>query len=232
MMYPFSDDTLFRGNNRTLECLKLTLDPITIDMLQTSNTFAPGQYTKLHNVSVYNIDRFSEVQTITDYAYTSFVLKMSPALQIFTDKSVLMSDRQLRFFHNSSSLAGLRILCLPDLTVYMSNLVPLLKALRQLESIECRLILDDLGMSAECMRPTYNPLSARLKHVELTSYEEVYDSVFQSIVLLAMVCPALMRCYIVHESREKLNAFVDSAVEAMPPSACRDRLLAIKYIEY
>ncbi|KAJ2880112.1 hypothetical protein H4R27_004921 [Coemansia aciculifera] len=232
MEYPFSDETLFKGNSRTLECLMMRLDPITIDMLRTSDTFANGQYAKLRNVSVKSLDPFSEVQSISDYIYTSFVLKMSPALQVFIDKAVIMDHNKLSFFHNSPNLTGLRILNLPEMTVHMSSLVPLLKSLRQLEAVECKYILDDLGMSADCVRSTYYPLSARLKFISLTAYEEACDDVFRSIILLALVCPALMRCYMPHDWREKFNSYVDSTVEAQSLSLYQDRLLAIKYVEY
>ncbi|KAJ2456745.1 hypothetical protein GGF42_003084, partial [Coemansia sp. RSA 2424] len=232
MEYPFSDETLFRGNSRTLESLKMALDPITVDMLRTNDTFANGHYAKLRNLSVRSLDISSEVQNTTDYIYTSFVLKMSPALHIFTDRAVLMGHSKLSFFRSCPNLAGLRMLNLPEMAFHMSSLVPLLKSQRQLESIECKLITDDLGMSADCMLSTYNPLSARLKFISLTGYEEVCDSAFQSIVLLALVCPALMRCYMLHDWREKLNAFVDSALETMPVSLYRDRLSAIKYVKY
>ncbi|KAJ2750402.1 hypothetical protein GGI19_005126 [Coemansia pectinata] len=232
MEYPFSDETLFKGNSRTLECLMMRLDPITIDMLRTSDTFANGQYAKLRNVTVKSLDPFSEVQSISDYIYTSFVLKMSPALQVFIDKAVIMDHNKLSFFHNSPNLTGLRILNLPEMTVHMSSLVPLLKSLRQLEAVECKYILDDLGMSADCVRSTYYPLSARLKFISLTAYEEACDDVFRSIILLALVCPALMRCHMPHDWREKFNSYVDSTVEAQSLSLYQDRLLAIKYVEY
>ncbi|KAJ2743416.1 hypothetical protein GGI20_003756 [Coemansia sp. BCRC 34301] len=232
MEYPFSDETLFKGNSCTLESLKITLDPITVDMLRESDTFAHGQYAKLRNVCVKSLDPFSEVQTTTDYIYTSFVLKMSPKLHIFTDNGVLMGHNKLRFFHNCSNLTDLRMLNLPEMTIHMSSLVPLLKSLGRLESIECKFITDDLGISADDMLSTFNPLSARLKFVSLTGYEDVCNSVFNSIVLLALVCPALMRCYMLHDWRERLNAFVDSALEAMPSALHRDRLSAIKYVDY
>ncbi|KAJ2031441.1 hypothetical protein H4S03_006624 [Coemansia sp. S3946] len=230
MEYPFSDETLFKGNSRTLECLMMRLDPITIDMLRTSDTFANGQYAKLRNVSVKSLDPFSEVQSISDYIYTSFVLKMSPALQVFIDNAVLMDHSKLSFFHKCPNLTGLRILNLPEMTVHMSSLVPLLKSLRQLEAVECKYILDDLGMTADCMSSTYYPLSTRLKFLSLAAYEDACDDVFRSIVLLALVCPALMRCHMPHDWREKFNSYVDSTIESF--SLYQDRLSAIKYIEY
>ncbi|KAJ2259041.1 hypothetical protein GGI13_000195 [Coemansia sp. RSA 455] len=230
MEYPFSDETLFKGNSRTLECLMMRLDPITIDMLRTSDTFANGQYAKLRNVSVKSLDPFSEVQSISDYIYTSFVLKMSPALQVFIDNAVLMDHSKLSFFHKCPNLTGLRILNLPEMTVHMSSLVPLLKSLRQLEAVECKYILDDLGMTADCVRSTYYPLSTRLKFLSLAAYEDACDDVFRSIVLLALVCPALMRCHMPYDWREKFNSYVDSTIESF--SLYQDRLSAIKYIEY
>ncbi|KAJ2836829.1 hypothetical protein FBU31_001274 [Coemansia sp. 'formosensis'] len=232
MEYPFTDETPFKGNSRTLESLMVRLDPITVDMLRTSATFASGQYARLQNVSVKSLDPSSEVQTVTDYTYTSFVLKMSPALQVLTDRGVLMGYHKMRFFNTCPNLTGLRILNLPEMTVHMSSLIPLLKSLRHVEKLECKFILDDLGMSADCIRSTYYPLSDQLKLISLTNHEEECDDVFMSIVLLALVCPALMRCHMPHEWREKFNSHVDSAVEAQPFSLYQDRLAAIKYLEY
>ncbi|KAJ2031963.1 hypothetical protein IWW57_000456 [Coemansia sp. S610] len=229
MEYPFNDETLFKGNGRTLECLKMRLDPITIDMLRTNDTFASGQYPKLRNVSVRGLELFTEVQSISDYIYTSFVLKMSPSLQVFTDVAMLMGPHKLRFFHGC---ANLRILNVPEMTVYMSSLVPLLKSLRQLERLECKYIVDDLGLSADCVRSTYYPLSDRLRHLSLTRYEEACDDLFQSIVLLALVCPGLMRCHMLHEWRERFNSYVDNAVTDQSLGLYKERLSAIKYLEY
>ncbi|KAJ2002548.1 hypothetical protein GGI04_003292 [Coemansia thaxteri] len=230
MEHPFGDNTLFRGNCGTLESLQMALDCITINMLKRNEVFAAGKYAKLRNIYIRSIDQESEVESIPDYIYQSFVLKMSPKAQIFTDQEVMIDQSKVALFCNSPNLADLRVLNLPSLALHMTSLVPLLKGLRRLERLECSSLVGDLDIDADCMHAAHFPLASRLRLLSLTSYDDEHNDAFGCIMLLALVCPVLTHCRMSYGWRESFNSFVQGTVETAPYSLCRDRLMALKYI--
>ncbi|KAJ2896531.1 hypothetical protein IWW38_001996 [Coemansia aciculifera] len=50
--YPFGDDTIFRGNSATLECLDLYLDAATVFILRKHRVFTPTSHPRLQCVNI------------------------------------------------------------------------------------------------------------------------------------------------------------------------------------
>ncbi|KAJ2909927.1 hypothetical protein GGI21_001387 [Coemansia aciculifera] len=74
--YPFTDDTVFRGNSGTLESLALVLDCNSIAMMRRHGVFTATIRPKLQHVFTAYFDAFEEGVTLTGTEYLQYMLSI------------------------------------------------------------------------------------------------------------------------------------------------------------
>ncbi|KAJ2246813.1 hypothetical protein GGI13_005294 [Coemansia sp. RSA 455] len=92
--YPFSDDTLFRGNSATLEYLKMELDRHSCSVLYEYNVFSPGSHSKLWCVDVTLSEEVMPDPDANTADYLEYVLSIGSEASVQTIKGY-MYDRKL-----------------------------------------------------------------------------------------------------------------------------------------
>ncbi|KAJ2895018.1 hypothetical protein GGI21_005209, partial [Coemansia aciculifera] len=77
MVYPFSDDVLFRGNVTTLRYLYIASEPATIYTLNNSKTFDGKRFTNLRHVKVCAVYTNSSTDAATAELVIDFIIKIA-----------------------------------------------------------------------------------------------------------------------------------------------------------
>ncbi|KAJ2459645.1 hypothetical protein GGI03_005494 [Coemansia sp. RSA 2337] len=123
--YPFGDDTLFRENAATLECLSMMLDPEMVAMFKEYDVFSPSRHLKLRCVEMGNMRDLIPTPFATSVEYTQFVLDMAPAASVLVIYNTPSKDQLplvLSLLGEHTSIRVLRLpltsMCLWDALVY------------------------------------------------------------------------------------------------------------------
>ncbi|KAJ2439029.1 hypothetical protein GGF42_008099, partial [Coemansia sp. RSA 2424] len=77
-VYPFSDDTLFRGNAATLEVLEMELTRSMASMLRKYSVFTPASHPKLQCVNIRYFDKFTPDAFASMAEVAQFALSIGP----------------------------------------------------------------------------------------------------------------------------------------------------------
>ncbi|KAJ2103319.1 hypothetical protein GGI09_000731 [Coemansia sp. S100] len=104
--FPFADDTLFRGNAKTLEYLHLQLDDLSVSVFQRHRVFTPVSHPKLRRVKIQHAKGRKPSTLSTTSDYLRFVLNISSnaAVCSFYDVSgVLGLQSELLLFDDHPS---------------------------------------------------------------------------------------------------------------------------------
>ncbi|KAJ2098063.1 hypothetical protein GGI09_003504 [Coemansia sp. S100] len=112
--FPFGDDTLFRGNAKTLEYLHLQLDDLSVSVFQRHRVFTPVSHPKLRRVKIQHAKGRKPSTLSTTSDYLRFVLNISSNATVcsFYDVSgVLGLQSELLLFDDHRHI---RILDMPN----------------------------------------------------------------------------------------------------------------------
>ncbi|KAJ2753375.1 hypothetical protein GGI19_003180 [Coemansia pectinata] len=142
--YPFGDDTLFRGNEATLEQLFMKLYHATVDVITRYKVFGPNNHLKLQFVYISKIYDGRVRMFANADAYLQFVLEIGSRAQArrIGNLSLMVVSHFLSFF---SSCPSIKTLSLPDTTIMFWDVINLIKALPY---------ISDLYTKAPFLRPT------------------------------------------------------------------------------
>ncbi|KAJ2860976.1 hypothetical protein GGH94_005187, partial [Coemansia aciculifera] len=142
--YPLGDDTLFRGNEATLEQLFMKLYHATVDVITRYKVFGTKTHLKLRYVYISQIYDARVGIFANEDAYLQFALNIGPHAQArkIGDLMFLWLDHALPLF---ISCPDIKTLSLPDTAMMFWDVINLIKALPY---------LSDLYTKAPFLRPT------------------------------------------------------------------------------
>ncbi|KAJ2814233.1 hypothetical protein H4S07_000032 [Coemansia furcata] len=196
--YPFGDDTFFRGNAASLECLELWMDNSTISMLRRLNVFTPFSHPRLQCVKTGDLDGVLPDTFATAAEAMQFYLSVAPEASVREIKGVLSgAETALAFSPSLGDYSCIQILSLPFIPLTLWDAVSLIKSLPLLSDLYTKYpSIGDLpaGITlAELpayMLSTYTLISERFRCWHLIFYRvrNHYDIVM-CMLLLALVCP-------------------------------------------
>ncbi|KAJ2830899.1 hypothetical protein GGI24_001785, partial [Coemansia furcata] len=189
--YPFSDDTLFRGNFATLERLDLKVYPATLDIIRKHSVFTTDSHPKLQLVAINWALDSRGLGFASAEEQMRFVLGIAPHASVRKIYGQL-PHQTLPLFYD---FASIRLLSLRDTTVEFWDVIALIKSLP---------LLSDLRTST----PSFGPKPAGVKLNRLPSYMiETYaplsmrfgcwyfegrgnaKDMAKCVLLLALICP-------------------------------------------
>ncbi|KAJ2831455.1 hypothetical protein FBU31_002270, partial [Coemansia sp. 'formosensis'] len=201
--YPFGDDTPFRGNAATLECLALMLDTLTLEVLDACKMFTPTSHPKLRQVEtkfdIANIPGRPDIAA----AMMRFALGIAPhaSMRWVEDQYNLINDRN--FLLNSfslelarfSSYTSIQVLSLHRTPVQPWDVISLVKSLPLLSDL--RTLAPILGYTPtdttldtlpDYVRSKYAPMGVRFRcwRLDCKNHCESEENV-QCVLPLALV---------------------------------------------
>ncbi|KAJ2840497.1 hypothetical protein FBU31_000362 [Coemansia sp. 'formosensis'] len=127
--YPFGDDTLFRGNGRTLEYLHIYLDDLMVSVLNRHRVFTPVSHHKLRRIKVHhgNDTKPSALTTTSDYL--RFVLNIAGNASICSFYSIAGSLGQDADTFKFDAYQHIRVLDMPKVRMTLLYTLDLVKSL-------------------------------------------------------------------------------------------------------
>ncbi|KAJ2319605.1 hypothetical protein IWW52_001871 [Coemansia sp. RSA 2704] len=139
MDYPFADDTLFRGNHRTLEYLSMNITSSLIKISQAHKLFRSTRFAKLKAVRVKNMNIYRMQPDIPSKVAIDFALAINPTrVQTLVIEDVTMQASLMPSMLKHGQLACLQRLIVPDAFLTLANMVMLLKILPALVELHCQ----------------------------------------------------------------------------------------------
>ncbi|KAJ2104320.1 hypothetical protein GGI09_000166 [Coemansia sp. S100] len=218
--YPFSDDTLFRGNSATLEYLNMELDHHSCPVLYEYNVFSPGSHPKLWCVDVTLSEDVMPDPDADTADYLEYVLNIGSEASVRTIKGYV-DDRELASaLYLLEDYSCIRVLSLPGLRW--------LELMDIIELIECLPLLTDLTTSPtrlqrlpeditddelpEYLTDVYAPLSERFRCWSFMQ-TGVGDEVVRSVLLLALICPNFDYANPLAAERDKFAKMMEETID-------------------
>ncbi|KAJ2891945.1 hypothetical protein IWW38_003411 [Coemansia aciculifera] len=197
MDYPFDDDTLFRGNEATLESLLIGLDLSTIDTLSRLRVFTSATYLKLCYVSV----RYSLTLVPSVFATVAkpvqFILRIGPKAAAREIDGVFNYSDIQPALDSHGDHTNIRVLVLSYIGLDIWSVISLIKLLPLLSDLHTlspsRGPLPDgiaLAELPEYIRSNYSPTGERFRCWNLGFRMPVQNiEIAQCVLLLALACP-------------------------------------------
>ncbi|KAJ2826687.1 hypothetical protein FBU31_003377 [Coemansia sp. 'formosensis'] len=195
--YPFTDDTLFRGNAATLEHLKMRMDYHSYNAVSKHNVFTPGSHPKLRCVDVsFSYDmRINRGATIADRL--KYILRIGSGATVRTIDGPMDSDDLMQALLVFESFACIRVLSLPHIRLNFWDTISLIGSLPLLSDLITSppLIEDMSGDFISENRPKFvisefAKLSEKFRCWMFVQKGLVGDiKNVWAILLLALVCP-------------------------------------------
>ncbi|KAJ2458913.1 hypothetical protein GGF42_001780 [Coemansia sp. RSA 2424] len=198
LFYPFSDDTLFRGNAATLERLQINLGAPTVAMLRRYSVFTPTSHPKLWHVKIEFDDCLIPDAFDTAEEGVAFSLSIGPGASV----RELAGDRYTYVPAIASFYLGdhasIQMLVLPWAELSLWDVIALIKSLPLLSELHCRpphlgeipagVPQDDLPAYV-CTH--YAPVGKQFRYWHLNALEssKLTESA-TCVLLLALVCPS------------------------------------------
>ncbi|KAJ2070790.1 hypothetical protein GGI13_000134 [Coemansia sp. RSA 455] len=196
--YPFGDDTFFRGNAASLECLEVWMDNSTVSMLHRLNVFTPSSHPKMQCVKTGDLDGVLPDTFATAAEAMRFYLSVAPGACVREIKGVLSgAETALAFSPSFGDYSCIQVLSLPFIPLTLWNVVDLIKSLPLLSDLFTKypsigelpsgVTLSELPAY---MLSTYALIGERFRCWHLVFYRarNLYDIVM-CVLLLALACP-------------------------------------------
>lgn len=232
--YPFLDDTLFRGNQHSLQYLQMDVTSKIVDIFRGSKLFTDGNiYKKLDYVNVNVNVVFSKetdsqvVRMISDMAQCARVLELRN--NGFTRRCHMKKPR-CQF---SQGLELLRVLRVQYISMDMEDVMDLLSALPQLYTLGCNLLYlcerSDILSSTQLLKSLetkYATVKSELRCLELLDHGQFSSKfVAQAILILSILCPKLKVVKVrSSQTRISLDSSIKTLLKLMDYKGHRDRL--------
>ncbi|KAJ2039032.1 hypothetical protein H4S04_008216, partial [Coemansia sp. S16] len=169
--YPFSDDTLFRGNSATLEYLNMELDHHSCPVLYEYNVFSPGSHPKLWCVDVTLSEDVMPDPDADTVDYLEYVLSIGSEASVRTIKGYVDDNELASALYLFEDYSCIRVLSLPGLRwLELMDIIELIECLPLLTDLttsptQLRLLPEDITDDElpEYLTDVYAPLSERFR---------------------------------------------------------------------
>ncbi|KAJ2336139.1 hypothetical protein GGI00_000998 [Coemansia sp. RSA 2681] len=197
-IYPFGDDTFFRGNAGTLERLAITLDRQTFIMLQRHTVFTASSHPNLRCVETSLASKLGFNNFAAPVAFIRFALSIGPAAPVRAIED-LASDILVspQGFSAIGEHLSIRVLWLPRTNVQLWTVIALVKSLPLLSDLRTRIpSLGDmpdgttLALLPDYVVSNYAPMGERFRCWSIVcEFGSIHSHVAHCVLLLALVCP-------------------------------------------
>ncbi|KAJ2411982.1 hypothetical protein GGI10_003956 [Coemansia sp. RSA 2530] len=238
LIYPFTDDVLFRGNTATLNYLRMVADPGTIQLLNSCNVFNGGRMESLRHVrvDVTCVAGISEMETSKLVA--DFIMSLAFRAQTLEIEGRLPKDMFLGAISQPENCQHLQHLLVNDLQLSLSDILTAIQSAPVLCYLHSQFIGlgDDLkGLPAdqvvEHVEVKLKNASRHFKHWRLWhTPSTAIESAAQSVMTLASVFPKLTYSIVTSTVRAEYNSCIRKALTTPPfnnHKAALERLLFV-----
>lgn len=230
-VYPFGDDILFRGNQRSLKYLSINLSFETAKTLQDNHVFSSDSHRNLELVKL-RVDLYKFTLPMEDpgkeflllmhsrrseyldkdnpefQAYHQLVYDIAGHSRVYTLEGYRGWDLQPKtLITRADSLQSLYCLNLSDCALDLGNVIEIVQSMPQLRELGCEAFYATTDMEPseylQHVMDTYYPLSLKLKkmYVKMLVCKELED-IIRGIMMLTILCPNL---WIVDLEHRKLD---------------------------
>ncbi|KAJ2606348.1 hypothetical protein GGF44_006580, partial [Coemansia sp. RSA 1694] len=152
-VYPFNDDTLFRGNAATLEVLEIQLTCSVVSMLRKYSVFVQASHPKLQCVNIWCNDRLTPDANASMAEVTRFALSIGPEAPVRVFSGVGSVNELLPSLSSLGRHSLIRVLSLNGIALELPDAIILIKSLP---------LLTDLCAKSLAYGPA--PASAAMAH--------------------------------------------------------------------
>ncbi|KAJ2056731.1 hypothetical protein GGI17_006049 [Coemansia sp. S146] len=213
-VYPFGDDTVFKGNAATLESLFLSPSPSITRVLQVYKIFTPVSHPRLQRVKV-QLDMDSEPSLFdSDVDYMQFVLSIGPNAPVRDISGLSMGPRFQYIPLMLGEYTSIQVLNLGALHLNLWDVIALVKVLPLLSDLHT--MLPVLGPQpdryAEHELPAYVIANYAPTGKRFRCWSFIFliggdlKSAVRCVLLLALVCPNFDYAVVVEMKRELFMA--------------------------
>ncbi|KAJ2809958.1 hypothetical protein H4S07_002956, partial [Coemansia furcata] len=237
-LYPFGDDTPFRGNSATLEILDLIVSRFEAQTLINHRVFTPVSHPKLRRVSTRYMSAIESDMIGTAVEPIRFVLGIGPRAPVRALGIALTSAELV-----SRLLTSGQHRCIQDLTLMGTNLdlrrvIMLIKALPLLSNLKtCHPKLGaipsgvTLNQLPAFLRSKYYPIGERFQFWDLGSCPpESMPDIVMCVMMLALVCPNFTHVNEVDNTRSTFSRILlNAAKSAMFKQYSKRMLLLVSH---
>ncbi|KAJ2259009.1 hypothetical protein GGI13_000249 [Coemansia sp. RSA 455] len=242
LVYPFSDDVLFRGNTATLKYLHMAADPTTIHLLSSYNTFEREKLKSLRHVKV-DVSYVNGISDVTTAELVvGFVMKLAHKAQTLEIEGQIPKDALLSAISLPDHCKYLQLLVVNDLCLSLSEILTVVEAAPALSDLYCRSlgIGDDLKHLS--MDQLVDHLELKYKHVGKNfkcwklwhNQNTIVESAATCAMLLACICPKFTYNVVTSSVRAEYNNTIRKMLDTLPFSKHKvalERLLFVGWDE-
>ncbi|KAJ2461295.1 hypothetical protein GGF42_000281 [Coemansia sp. RSA 2424] len=197
-IYPFGDDTFFRGNAGMLERLAITLDRQTFIMLQRHTVFTASSHPNLRCVETSLASKLGFNNFAAPVDFIRFALSIGPAAPVRAIED-LASDILVspQGFSAIGKHLSIQVLWLPRTNVQLWTIIALIKSLPLLSDLRTRMpSLGDmpdgttLALLPDYVVSNYAPMGERFRCWSIVyEFGSIHNHVAHCVLLLALVFP-------------------------------------------
>ncbi|KAJ2447248.1 hypothetical protein IWW46_000436, partial [Coemansia sp. RSA 2440] len=232
--YPFGDNTLIRGNCKTLEYLDVYIDAETMLILMCNNYNCDGNPVGLRHLAISRDGYLYE-----DYIemLSTYYQEMAPELETLSLDVYVSSEAIVPSITSIPQFKNIRILTLPNVSFDVFEVLQLVQELPLLSDMHTKLAGTSQypegikkGKLPLHVYKNYYPASQNFKQLVMTS-DTVYDAkgLAISAMLIAIACPnftfVAMQDNILHEYNKHLKRMIKTGAYAK----YADRLRSLIY---
>ncbi|KAJ2632079.1 hypothetical protein GGF44_003851 [Coemansia sp. RSA 1694] len=196
--YPFSDDTLFRGNAATLESLNMFIDADTAMMLRERRVFTRASHPRLRSVTIDGADEYLSQEYATYANHMQFLLSIGPGAEerVFPPMELeqdIPRALQLLGEHTSIQVLSMEVAAFTVLDVVaLIKSLPLLSDLRlDVPKLDSHLADIPKSQLFETLIESHAPMARQLRRLIVQNYQVPLEDLAVFTVLLASLCPNL-----------------------------------------
>ncbi|KAJ2337345.1 hypothetical protein GGI00_000303 [Coemansia sp. RSA 2681] len=196
--YPFSDDTLFRGNAATLESLQMLMEADTVMMLRERRVFTHASHPRLRSVVIDLPDGFitEEYATYTDFI--QFVLSIRPGAVVRVLPPIVFGQDIPRTLQLLGEHTSIQVLSMERAVFTVLDVVALIKSLPLLSDLLMDVPKLDLHLADipkpqlfETLTESHVPIGRQLRRLIIQSPHAPLENLTMFTVLLVSLCPNL-----------------------------------------
>ncbi|KAJ2870295.1 hypothetical protein GGH93_005680 [Coemansia aciculifera] len=197
LSHSFEDDTFFKGNAMTLECLDIRLSDSIINVLCRHKVFTPGSHPSLRHVGVEFLDGIQPDSFATIADAIEFELSIGPGATVRDIASIPSSNEIAPVISSLGNYTCIQVLTLRHLSLELWDVIALIKSLPVLSDLHT--ISPSIGAMPDGTTPdnlpsfmlsTFAPMGERFRCWHLNIYSGgPFIVEVQCVLLLALVCP-------------------------------------------
>ncbi|KAJ2459562.1 hypothetical protein GGF42_001392 [Coemansia sp. RSA 2424] len=196
--YPFSDDTLFRGNSVTLESLRMPMDADTAMMLRERRVFTRASHPRLRSVAVDGADDYIPDVFATSANYMQFVLSIGPGAAVRVLPPMELEQDIPRMLQLLGEHTSIQVLSMEVAAFTVLDVVALIKSLPLLSDLRLDVPKLDPHLASipkyrlfETLIESHAPMGKQLRRLIVRNSRVPLEDLAVFTVLLASLCPNL-----------------------------------------